>query len=62
MRWQKNKNMIRFIDTYNKIKIKSSQIKSNKIKIGMNEMRVNNSELSMKQRSLVNTGDISPEK
>jgi len=33
--------------------------KSNKIKFGMQNMRLNNSEI--KQRSLVNTGDISPE-
>jgi len=36
-----------FIDTY----------KSNNIKIGVNDMTVN----EMKRRSLVNTGDISPE-
>jgi len=41
-----------FIDTY----------KSNKIKVGMNDMTVNDSEMcEMKKRSLVNTGDISPE-
>jgi len=38
--------------------------KSNKIKIGVNERTVNDSEIcvvcQMKQRSLVNTGDISP--
>jgi len=42
-----------FIDTY----------KSNNIKIGVNDMTVNDSEMlcEMKRRSLVNTGDISPE-
>jgi len=41
-----------FIDTY----------KSSKIQVGVNEMTVNYSEMyEMKKRSLVNTGDISPE-
>jgi len=41
-----------FIDTY----------KSNNIKIGVNDMTVNDSEMcEMKRRTLVNTGDISPE-
>jgi len=34
------------------------QVKINKI--GMSEMSVNDSEMSLKQRSLVNTGDVSP--
>jgi len=41
-----------FLDTY----------KSNNIQIGVNDMTVNDSEMcEMKRRSLVNTGDISPE-
>jgi len=41
-----------FIETY----------ESNKMEIFINEMRMNDSEIcEMKQRSLINTGNISPE-
>jgi len=42
-----------FVDTY----------KSNKIQVGVNNVTVNDSEMcvKLKNRSLINTGDISPE-